>query len=164
MVLAVVGGLVRAGRAREPAQRPLRAALYASLLLFAAGGVIGFLIKGSDVRIPAHYHGAIVGITLAMMGLAYALMPRLGLGTPEARLATWQAWLYGSGQLLHIVGLVWSGGYGVQRKVAGAAQVLRTTQEVAGMSLMGIGGLIAVAGGVLFLVVVCRSILRRPRR
>jgi hypothetical protein len=163
MALAVVAALVRAGRARTAAARPLRAALIASLLLFAAGGLIGFLIKGSDVRIPAHYHGAIVGITLAMMGLAYVLMPRLGLGEPDARLATWQAWLYGGGQLLHIVGLVWSGGYGVQRKVAGAAQVLRTPQEIAGMSLMGLGGLIAVAGGVLFLVVVWKAIRRRPR-
>ncbi|MCL4763341.1 MAG: cbb3-type cytochrome c oxidase subunit I [Burkholderiales bacterium] len=162
LALAVAAGVWRAGPAAEPAARPLRAALLASLLLFAAGGVIGFAIRGSDVRIPAHYHGAIVGITLAMMGLAYALMPRLGLGRPHPRLATWQAWLYGSGQLLHIVGLVWSGGYGVQRKVAGAAQVLRTPQEVAGMSLMGLGGLVAVAGGVLFLVVVWKAI--RDRR
>jgi hypothetical protein len=54
---------------------------------------------------------------------------------------------------------VWSGGYGVQRKVAGTGQVLRTTQEVIGMGVMGVGGLIAVAGGVLFLVVVLRALL-----
>ena len=40
---------------------------------------------------------------------------------------------------MHIVGLVWSGGYGVQRKVAGAEQVLRSTGEIAGMGLMGLG-------------------------
>jgi hypothetical protein len=28
---------------------------------------------------------------------------------------------------MHIIGLVWSGGYGVQRKVAGSEQVLRST-------------------------------------
>jgi hypothetical protein len=37
--------------------------------------------------------------------------------------------------------------------------VLRTTQEVIGMGVMGVGGLIAVAGGVLFLVVVLRALL-----
>ncbi|MCX7892787.1 MAG: cbb3-type cytochrome c oxidase subunit I [Burkholderiales bacterium] len=163
MGLAVVAALARAGPAPDAAARPLRAALVTSLALFAAGGAIGFLIQGSDVRIPAHYHGAIVGVTLAMMGLAYALMPKLGLGTPDARLAAWQPWIYGGGQLLHVVGLVWSGGYGVQRKVAGAAQVLRTPQEIAGMALMGLGGLVAVAGGVLFLVVVLRAIARRHR-
>jgi len=45
----------------------------------------------------------------------------------------------------------------VQRKVAGADQVLRTPQEVAGMGLMGLGGLIAIIGGLLFVVVVLRS-------
>ncbi|MGE5338589.1 MAG: cytochrome C oxidase subunit I, partial [Gemmatimonadota bacterium] len=52
-------------------RKPIRAALVASVLLFAAGGMIGFLIQGSDVRIPAHYHGSIVGITLALMGIVY---------------------------------------------------------------------------------------------
>jgi hypothetical protein len=49
----------------------------------------------------------------------------------------------------------------VQRKVAGAEQVLRTTSEVAGMGLMGLGGLIAVAGGLLFAVVVLRTLGRK---
>jgi hypothetical protein len=76
------------------------------------------------------------------------------------RLATWQPYVYGGGQLLHITGLVWSGGYGVQRKVAGSEQVLRTTQEIFGMGLMGIGGLIAIIGGILFVWVVLEAMLR----
>jgi hypothetical protein len=151
--LAVVLAL-RGARGHSAAQRPLRAALLASVLLFAAGGVIGVFIQGSNVRIPAHYHGCIVGVTLALMGLVYHLLPRLGYRVPASRLAAWQPWVYGIGQLMHIVGLVWSGGYGVQRKVAGAEQVLRSAQEVAGMGLMGLGGLVAVVGGVLFIVVV----------
>jgi hypothetical protein len=95
------------------------------------------------------------------MGLAYALLPRLGFGTPRGRLAVLQPYLYGGGQLGHIVGLVWSGGYGVQRKVAGGEQVLKSAQEVFGMGLMGVGGLVAVAGGVLFLIVVFRALLER---
>jgi hypothetical protein len=167
IAVGVAIGLARADRplARVDGDWRLpacRNALWASLLLFAAGGVIGFLIKGSDVRIPAHYHGSIVGITLALMGLAYALLPKLGFARPLPKAAAWQPVLYGAGQFLHIVGLVWSGGYGVQRKVAGAEQVLRTPSEVAGMALMGIGGLIAVAGGLLFAIVVLRT-LRRER-
>jgi cytochrome c oxidase subunit 1 len=126
-------------------------------VLFAAGGVIGVFINGSNVRIPAHYHGCIVGVTLALMGLAYHLMPQLGYGAPRGRLARWQPALYGAGQLMHIVGLVWSGGYGVQRKVAGADQVLRSAGEVAGMGLMGAGGLVAIVGGLLFVVVMIRA-------
>ena len=148
-------------RAIEASRRPLRAALVSSMLLFAAGGLIGLLIGGNNVKIPAHYHGCIVGVTLALMGLVYHLLPRLGYGTPQGRLAVAQPCLYGAGQLLHIAGLVWSGGYGVQRKVAGSEQVLRSSAEVAGMGLMGLGGLLAIAGGLLFVVVVVRA-LRQP--
>jgi hypothetical protein len=144
-------------RRLEAAQRPLRAALLASMLLFAAGGVIGLGIQGSNVKIPAHYHGCIVGVTLALMGVVYRLLPQLGYRAPVGRLAVAQPWLYGVGQLLHIVGLVWSGGYGVQRKVAGAEQVLRSSGEIAGMGLMGLGGLLAIAGGLLFALVVLRA-------
>jgi hypothetical protein len=157
-VLLAVVPLRRLG----PAQRPLRAALGASMLLFVAGGVIGLTIHGNNVKIPAHYHGCIVGVTLALMGVVYHLLPQLGWRAPAGRAAVLQPWLYGIGQLLHIVGLVWSGGYGVQRKVAGAEQVLRSTGEVVGMGLMGLGGLLAIAGGLLFVVVVLGA-MRRPR-
>jgi heme/copper-type cytochrome/quinol oxidase subunit 1 len=144
-------------RLANDTMHPLRAALLASVLLFAAGGVIGIFIQGSNVRIPAHYHGCIVGVTLALMGVVYKTLPALGYQAPQGRLATYQPWLYGAGQLMHIIGLVWSGGYGVQRKVAGAEQVLRSTAEVAGMGLMGLGGLIAIIGGLLFVVVVAQA-------
>jgi cytochrome c oxidase subunit I len=148
-------------RALSPTQRPLRAALLASMLLFAAGGLIGLTIGGANVKIPAHYHGCIVGVTLALMGLVFHLLPRLGYAAPQGKLAVVQPWLYGGGQLLHITGLVWSGGYGVQRKVAGAEQVLRSTAEVAGMGLMGLGGLLAIGGGLLFVIVVIQAMRQR---
>ena len=142
-----------------------RACLLSSLILFASGGVIGFLIEGSDVRIPAHYHGCIVGVTLALMGLCYELLPRLGYPLQNSRLALAQPWTYGGGQLLHIIGLVWSGGYGVQRKVAGSEQHLDSIERIAGMGLMGLGGLVSTIGGVFFIIVVIRTLLlARGRR
>ncbi len=156
--LAVVVGLLRSPRSREAGHDALRAALISSMALFAAGGVIGMFISGNNVKIPAHYHGCIVGVTLALMGLVYLLLPKLGYRTPQGRLARWQPILYGSGQLMHIIGLVWSGGYGVQRKVAGAEQVLHSKAEIAGMGLMGLGGLIAIIGGLMFVVVVWKSL------
>jgi hypothetical protein len=157
--IAVVIALARAAPAQAD-QRPLRAALMMSLVLFAFGGLIGLTIDGSNVKVPAHYHGSIVGVTLAFMGLVYLLLPRLGFAAPPSRAASWQAYLYGAGQLLHITGLVWSGGYGVQRKVAGAAQGLNGIERIAGMGLMGLGGLIAVIGGLVFLVIVLRILVR----
>ena len=161
VALAAVLGVLTVRLSNDAALRPLRAALLSSVLLFAAGGVIGVFIHGSNVRIPAHYHGSIVGVTLALMGAVYRILPALGYQAPQGRMATLQPWLYGMGQLMHIIGLVWSGGYGVQRKVAGTDQVLRSTAEVAGMGLMGLGGLIAIIGGLLFVVVVLRA-MRQP--
>ncbi|MEO8143299.1 MAG: cbb3-type cytochrome c oxidase subunit I [Betaproteobacteria bacterium] len=159
IALAVLWSLLQL-RSPDASQRPLRAGLIASLALFSAGGAIGFLIAGSDVRIPAHYHGCIVGVTLAMMTVVYLLLPRLGFAAPQSRLAAWQPYLYGTGQLMHIAGLVWSGGYGVQRKVAGADQALQGAAQFAAMGVMGLGGLLAVAGGIVFVIVVLQSVAR----
>ncbi len=158
-MLALVLGLARARRPDER-EGALRAALLSSLLVFGVGGVIGVLIHGSNVKVPAHYHGSIVGVTLALMGLAYHLLPKFGYAEVRGRLAACQLWLYAGGQLLHVLGLLWSGGYGVQRKVAGAAQALRSTEEIAAMGLMGLGGLVAVVGGMMFLVLVFHAMLR----
>lgn len=138
-----------------------RSALLFSVLLFGVGGFIGFLIKGSDVTVPAHYHGSIVGVTIAFMGITYYLLPQLGFRKVTGRAARWQPGLYGIGQLMHITGLAWSGGYGVQRKTAGAEQGLEQFEQIAGMGLMGLGGLISIIGGVIFLIVVYLSI--KPR-
>ncbi|MGD2076379.1 MAG: cbb3-type cytochrome c oxidase subunit I [Gammaproteobacteria bacterium] len=170
--LAILSGLLRSAPPARP-QTPLRAALVMSMLLFGLGGVIGFLIQGSNVTIPAHYHGSIVGITLAFMGMTYDLLPRLGYAHAGVGVARLQPYVYGGGQLLHVLGLVWSGGYGVQRKVAGTEQALDGLEKVAAMGLMGLGGLVAIIGGLMFLVIVftamaagrCarKSLPRRPQ-
>jgi len=157
MSLAVIIALSPLSRLSREA-RPLFAALISSVLLFAVGGIIGVFISGSNVKIPAHYHGSIVGVTLALMGLVYHLLPQLGYRAPVGKMATWQPGIYGIGQLMHIVGLVWSGGYGVQRKVAGSDQVLTGGGQVAGMAVMGLGGLVAIIGGLLFLLVIIRAV------
>ncbi|HWU85479.1 MAG TPA: cbb3-type cytochrome c oxidase subunit I [Rhodocyclaceae bacterium] len=136
---------------------PVKSALFSSVLLFLAGGVLAFMIRGVNVVIPAHYHGSIVGVTLAFMGLAYALLPQLGYAAAAGRMARWQPYVYGGGQLIHILGLAWSGGYGVQRKVAGSDQILLTWQQKAGMGMMGLGGLIAIIGGIMFVLVCIKS-------
>ncbi|MDT3736307.1 MAG: cbb3-type cytochrome c oxidase subunit I [Denitratisoma sp.] len=151
---------VRPGQPIADEARPLRAALYSSIALFCFGGLIGFTIAGSNVKIPAHYHGCIVGVTLALMGLVYHLLPRLGYGMPSRKWATFSSYCYAVGQAMHIGGLMWSGGYGVQRKVAGAEQALRSTSEIVAMGIMGMGGLVAIIGGLVFVVVVLMAIRR----
>lgn len=155
VALWVVAALRKARNWR--AQRALASALIASLALFAYGGVLGFMIQGENVTIPAHYHGSIVAITIAFMGLSYSWLPQFG-GRDVARwrLAFYQPIVLAFGQGLHITGLAWSGGYGVLRKTPGALEGGFTAAKAA-MGLMGGGGLIAMIGGLMFVIVVWRG-------
>lgn len=156
LMLPVITALPAVWRAKPS---PERSALLASLLLFGVGGLLAFMIRGANVVVPAHYHGSIVGVTLAFMGVVYGWLPRLGFRSAGGALARWQPYVYGGGQLTHILGLAWSGGYGVQRKVPGTDQLLITLSERIGMGMMGLGGLVAVIGGVMFVWVCLRSML-----
>lgn len=157
LLLFGVFGKSDTGETPLPAYR----ALLASLILFGAGGVLGGLIVGLNTIIPAHYHGSIVGVTLAFMGLSYVLLPKLGFATPSGRMARWQPGIYAVGQLLHIGGLAVSGALGIQRKTAGSAQGLEGIYAKTAMGVMGIGGLLAVVGGILFVLVVIRALMQR---
>ncbi len=134
---------------------PATVALCCSLALFAMGGILGHMIQGINVTIPAHYHGSIVGISLAFMGLIYYIAPQLGFGRIDSKMAFWQPIVYAGGQFLHISGLAWSGGYGALRKTPGA---MLSPEAKAGMALMGMGGLIAIIGGIMFVLVALRAI------
>ena len=112
------------------------------------------MISGSTVTVPAHYHGSIVGVTIAFMGISYHLLPQLGFRKVSGRIARWQPGLYGGGQLMHIIGLAWSGGYNVARKSTDAEGGI---EQIAGMGLMGFGGLVSIIGGITFLVLVYQS-------
>lgn len=142
----------------KPSTRALWSSLMMSWLVFAAGGIIAFMIQGQNVTIPAHYHGSIVGVTLSLMGMVYVILPKLGYRQVAAkRLAFWQPILYGGGQLLHISGLAYSGGYGVLRKYTGELPI----EVKAAMGVMGLGGTLAIIGGLLFVVVVIKA-ARKP--
>lgn len=130
--------------------------LVASLALFALGGVIGYMIQGQNTIIPAHYHGSIVSVTLALMGVIYVLLPQWGYQpVAHTRLALWQPILYGVGQAVHAIALAVSGGYGVLRKAPNAEL---TSEAKFYMGIMGFGGMLAIIGGILFVVVVIRAV------
>ncbi|MEZ5690863.1 MAG: hypothetical protein R3D71_04270 [Rickettsiales bacterium] len=138
--------------------RAIYSSLIMSVILFVYGGVLGSLIHGQNIVIPAHYHGSIVGITLAFMGVSYLLLPYFGYRkVTEWKMTFWQPIIYGGGQLLHISGLAYSGGYGkLQRKTPCGALELTPDVKVA-MGMMGGGGLLAIIGGLLFVIVIVRA-------
>ncbi len=158
IALAVVAGIVTTRQ--EPTSPALVYGLVWSIALFGLGGVLGYLIDRSDVTIPAHYHGAIVGVTLAFMAMSYHLLPKLGYAEPGHRIISWQVHLYGAGQMLHVSGLAWAGAEGIQRKTAGAGQGLDTVERLVAMGVTGVGGLVSISGGVLFVVIMLRCMAR----
>lgn len=121
-----------------------------SAILFFLGGIIGILISGINVTIPAHYHGSIVGITIALMGYIYMALEI------DNKYSFYQPYIYGGGQIIHIMGLAWSGGYGVMRKLPGG--ILPVKAKIA-MGVMGFGGLLAVIGGLMFVYICSKKIL-----
>jgi hypothetical protein len=152
----VTGGIRGGFRVRANQCRAYISTLTMSVVLFIAGGALGLMISGQNVTIPAHYHGAIVAVTLALMGLAYAMLPRFGYqSVAQSRLAFWQPIIYGIGQLMHVSGLAYSGGYGVLRKTAGGFANM-SPEVKASLGVMGLGGLLAIIGGLLFVVVMLR--------
>lgn len=138
------------------------ATLVCSMVLFVAGGALGLMIRGENVTVPAHYHGAIIGITLALMGYAYSLLPHYGYKSVAAtRLALWQPIVLCIGQLMHIGGLAYSGGYGVLRKTPAGETPNLAPDVKAALGFMGMGGLLAIIGGLLFVVVMVRALRKK---
>ncbi|TVS95951.1 hypothetical protein COM42_003250, partial [Wolbachia pipientis] len=89
-----------------------------SFLLFIYGDVLGVLTIEGNVTIPAHYHGSVVGITIAFMNFIYWLLPKLNFKEVKSSMVRLQIYAYSVGHFLHITGLIWLGGYGALRKVA----------------------------------------------
>ncbi len=156
--------LWKAGRDGQLPPRPLRdpnvAGFLASAGLASLGVVLGFLIRGSNTVVPGHYHAAIGAVTVAFMALSYPLMQRTGLRLAVPflqRAKSWQPLVFAGGQAVFALGFTIAGMHGSGRKVYGQEQQIRTLGEYVGLSVMGIGGLIAVAGGLLFLTIAVAS-------
>ncbi|MFN7039404.1 MAG: cbb3-type cytochrome c oxidase subunit I [Alphaproteobacteria bacterium] len=135
------------------------APLINSIILFFIGGAIGTIITASNVTIPAHYHGSIVGVTLALMGASYKAIEQIYNAQIAKKWINIQAYCYGIGQLVHISGLAWSGGYGALRKTPGAEFSMKAKF---GMGLMGFGGLLAIIGGLIF-VIICTKLVAKNK-
>ncbi|MBT4932667.1 MAG: hypothetical protein HOL66_07065 [Rhodospirillaceae bacterium] len=143
---------------------PVLLCLLLSPVVFAVGGILGLFVDGGDTRTPAHYHGIIAGINLSFMGLFYGFfLPLLDRDLKPGKALYAQIYMFGGGQLVASVGLFLAGGYGTPRKTAGGAQGLEAIGAKIGMYMNGIGALIAVIGGVMFIWMVSKSLLGAPR-
>jgi hypothetical protein len=174
-VLTLLGILIartaRALRSGELAPAALRdprfVGFVASAVLALLGYVLGALIRGSSTVVPAHYHAAIGAVTVSFMGIATPLFESISARATSlslratsrafARLRTLQPALFASGQAIFAIGFAVAGAHGSSRKVYGAEQHVTGLGQSIGLGVMGLGGLLAVSGGVLFLVLTARA-------
>ena len=164
VVLVVLGaGVAQVWRLRVTADwRDYRfIGLAGSATLTVLGFILGSLIRSSSTLVPGHYHCAIGAVTIALMTAAYDFCAAVAPNDakPEApRRARLQLTLFGAGQAVFGLGFALAGAYGLGRKQYGVEQHVRTLGEYLGLSVMGLGGFVAVVGGIFFLAVMLRRI------
>ncbi|MFN0126260.1 MAG: hypothetical protein ACKV19_06195 [Verrucomicrobiales bacterium] len=154
----------------DPADQPARfarAAFKVSLSLSLLGMALGAAIRGSTTLIPAHYHASLGAVTAAFMAAAFLIVEaaardsgRLDALTRLWRPARHQILLFGIGQGIFALGFGLGGIFGLGRKAYASEQIVRSAGEWAGLAIMGAGGLVAVAAGIWFLVLIIREMRR----
>ncbi|MFN7065749.1 MAG: cbb3-type cytochrome c oxidase subunit I [Aquificaceae bacterium] len=130
-----------------------------SMSVYYMGILIAYGGMQSDLRIPAHYHGAVSGVTIAFMGMAYYMLKeRLGSVSLE-RVARLQPIIFGLGINLLVIGFYIAGLLGAPRKTYGF-EFSQEAEVLLALNLMGMGSLLAVLGGLMFLLYCIVSLLR----
>lgn len=135
--------------------------LAGSATLAVLGLILGAFIRGSNTLVPGHYHAAIGAVTLALMTAAYDLVAALSptsLAADIARRGRAQLLTFGIGQATFALGFAIAGVHGLGRKQYGVEQHVRSVGEYVGLGVMGLGGILAVVGGLLFLAVMLRAV------
>ena len=150
-------------------KRDFGSVAYVTLLLSFAIYFLGVAIAyggfGEDLRVPAHYHGAVTSLTLALMGLSYYLVGDIRKVVTWDKAARLQPYIYGTGMIVFILGLFVSGLTGVSRKTYGAAEFCAANPvSCAALAGVGVGTVMAVAGGVLFIAYILLTLIRKGRK
>ncbi len=142
-----------------------RAGFYASSSLTLLGFILGACIRSSTTLVPAHYHASLGGITAAFMAATYLICASATdkrstdqIGDKFWKSSRRQLMVYGYGQLVFVLGFAIGGFYGLGRKTYASEQEARSLGELIGLSVMGIGGLLAAIGGIWFLSIALRKI------
>ncbi len=160
---------------RAPWGDPGFSSLVFSIVVFGfVGGITGVtfgteqinMIAHNSLRIPGHFHATVVsGTAMAFMGITYYVIPLIFRREiaffPLARI---QPYLFSLGMLIFSMAMTFAGTFGVPRRHwdIGFSQALFRPEFSATVNLfigvMAIGGLIAIVGGAIYIVVTVTSV------
>jgi len=168
---------------RAPWGEPGFSALATSLFLFGVmGGISGVIIGTPPINIvshntllvPAHFHLTVVaGTTAAFMGISYYLVPLIF--QRQLVLRSWaklQPYVYALGMAILGLGLGLAGHWGVPRRYwditfatvpALRTEIYQQPEIAVFLAGVGIGGIVSVIGGAMFVVVIVGTILLGQR-
>jgi cytochrome c oxidase subunit 1 len=161
---------------KAPWGNPVFSGMFISLLGFGFLGGISGVMMGTEqlnmlihntIYVPGHFHATVVvGTTLAFMSITYFLIPTLfNREMILPGLAKWQPYLFGGGMGVFCLAMMGAGTLGVPRRhwditFAGAA----LPYEFPGtawlmLAIVGISGLVAIVGGVAYILITVGSLL-----
>lgn len=160
---------------KAPWADPGFAALVFSVVVFGfVGGITGVtfgteqinIIAHNTLRIPGHFHATVVsGTALAFMGLTYYVIPLIfRKRIAFYPLAKIQPWLFAIGMLVFSLMMTFAGTFGVPRRhwditFSGAPFDVQFNPAVnLVMGIMALGGLMAAAGGGIYILVTVWSV------
>jgi cytochrome c oxidase subunit 1 len=165
---------------KAPWSNPAFSGVFMSIVGFGfLGGISGViigteqlnLILHNTIYVPGHFHATVViGTTLAFMAVTYFLIPvlfRRELAFPT--IAKWQPYVFAGGMAMLALFMMGAGTLGVPRRhwdITFSGNPLAF--EFPGtaflmMALMAIGGLIAIVGGAMYILVTVWSVFLGKR-
>ena len=160
---------------RAPWGDPGFSSLVFSIVVFGfVGGITGVtfgteqinIIAHNTLRIPGHFHATVVsGTAMAFMGITYYVIPLIfRREIAFYRLARIQPYVFAIGMLIFSMAMTFAGTFGVPRRHwdIGFSQALFQPGFTPAVNLiigvMAVGGLIAIVGGAIYIVVTVVSV------
>jgi cytochrome c oxidase subunit I len=161
---------------KAPWGNPTFSGVFIALIGFGFLGGISGVMMGTEqlnmiihntIYVPGHFHATVViGTTLTFMALTYLLIPVLFRREMIApKLAQWQPYLFGFSMYAFVLVMMGAGTLGVSRRhwdmaFSGAAMAYEWPGAAyLMMGLVGIFGIVAIAGGAIYVYVTVGSLL-----
>ncbi|MDH5720427.1 MAG: cbb3-type cytochrome c oxidase subunit I [Spirochaetia bacterium] len=153
--------------AAAPWSNPGFSGVFMAMVMFGfIGGITGVtigteqisIITHNTLKLPAHFHGTVVaGTTLTFMALAYYVVPLIFQKDWYAKgLLRLQPYIFAIGIFTVIIGMQFAGSAGIPRRhwdISFAGTPIPITPMESGwLALVGIGGVIAFLGLLIFLL------------